>query len=253
MAAGVHDMFERDGCVVVRRAVPVAELAALRELFMTVIPDIPYPVGRDGVVRELTGLAHSYPPARPIVTDRRFGALVAEALGAARVQLLQDSWLYKPPRDGGPVELHQDRTYIGYLTPPRIATLRLALEREDEDNGCMRAVAGSHRWGAIGDDRSLVADSVASLVPTLSVEQQATIASARPLVLEPGDVSIHHCLTLHGSARNASERPRRTIILRMFDATCTVDRPRLPAGAEAYFPSDTDGHLDPVAFPLVHG
>lgn len=253
MASGMHDVFERDGHVVVRGVVPAAQLAALRDLFMTIIPEMPYPPGPDGVVRELTGLARGYPPVVPVATDRRFGALVAEALGAERVQLLQDSWLYKPPRDGGSVELHQDRTYIGYLVPARVATLRIALEPEDNSNGCMRAVDGSHRWGAIGDDRSLVADSVTSLVPTLSAEQQATVASASVLALEPGDISIHHCLTLHGSTRNGSDRPRRTIILRMFDAACTIDRARLPAGAEAYFPTDADGHLDTTAFPLVHG
>ena len=219
---------------------------------MTIIPPMQYPAGPDGIVREVTGLAR-YPQVAHVATNRRFGALVAEALGAERVQLLQDSWLYKPPHDGGTVELHQDRTYIGYLVPARVATLRIALELEDESNGCMRAVDGSHRWGAIGDDRSLVADSVTSLVPTLSVEQQGSLATARSLALEPGDVSIHHCLTLHGSPRNTSDRARRTIILRMFDAACTVDRARLPAGAEAYFPTDAEGHLDTAAFPLVHG
>jgi ectoine hydroxylase-related dioxygenase (phytanoyl-CoA dioxygenase family) len=249
---GMHDAFERDGHVVVRGVVPPAEIAALRDLFVSIIPPVPYPAGPDGIVRELTGLARGYAPVIPIATDRRFGALVAEALGAKRVQLLQDSWLYKPPLEGGTVELHQDRTYIGYLVPARVATLRIALEPEDEGNGCMRAVDGSHRWGAIGGDRSLVADSVTSLVPTLSAEQQASVAGAQILALAPGDVSIHHCLTLHGSPRNTSDRPRRTIILRMFDADCMIDRARLPAGAEAYFPTDAAGHLDPSAFPLVH-
>jgi ectoine hydroxylase-related dioxygenase (phytanoyl-CoA dioxygenase family) len=251
-AMGMHDAFERDGHVIVRGVVPPSEIAALRDLFVSIIPPVPYPAGPDGIVRELTGLARGYPPVVPIATDRRFGALVAEALGAKRVQLLQDSWLYKPPHEGGSVELHQDRTYIGYLVPARVATLRIALEPEDDGNGCMRAVDGSHRWGAIGDDRSLVAQSVTSLVPTLSAEQQAHVAGASALALQPGDISIHHCLTLHGSARNASERPRRTIILRMFDADCVIDRARLPAGAEAYFPTDAGGHLDPSAFPIVH-
>lgn len=250
--SGMHEAFERDGHACVRAVVPPDELAALRATFLSIIPEVAYPAGPGGVVRELTGLAREYPPATAIATDPRFGALVARALGARRVQLLQDSWLYKPPREGGPVELHQDRTYIGFLVPPRVATLRLALEPEDEANGCMRAVDGSHAWGTIGGDRSLVAASVASLLPSLSAAQRAMVARARPLPLAPGDVSLHHCLTLHGSAPNPSPRSRRTIILRMFDAACTLDRARLPAGAEAYFPTDGAGHLDPAAFPIVH-
>ncbi|MEO7093661.1 MAG: phytanoyl-CoA dioxygenase family protein [Polyangiales bacterium] len=248
----LRDAFERDGHVVVRGVVPAADIAAFAEVFAAAIPALEYPRGPDGIVRELTGIARGYEPMARIAHDPRFGALVAEVLGAARVQFLQDSLLYKPARDGGSVEWHQDRTYIGYLVPAQVATLRIALAPEDEHNGCMRVVDGSHRWGAIGDNQSLTATSVASLIPTLSAEQQARVADARTLALEPGDVSIHHCLTLHGSAANPSQRPRRTILLRMFDGACTLDRSKLPPGAEDYFPSDANGHLDAAAFPVVH-
>jgi ectoine hydroxylase-related dioxygenase (phytanoyl-CoA dioxygenase family) len=136
--------------------------------------------------------------------------------------------------------------------PAHVATLRIALLPETADNGCMRVVDGSHRWGPIGATQSLTATSVASLVPALSPEQREQLERAAPIELEPCDVSIHHVLALHGSAANRSARPRRTIILRMFDAQCRLDRSRLPAGAEAHFPTDDDGHLDPHAFPFVH-
>ena len=252
MALVLREAFERDGHVVVRGVVAAADLVAFTEVFTSAIPELDYPRGPDGIVRELTGIARGYEPLARIAYDPRFGALVAEVLGAVRVQFLQDSLLYKPARDGGSVEWHQDRTYIGYLVPAHVATLRIALLPEDEGNGCMRVVDGSHRWGAIGDNQSLTATSVASLIPTLAVEQQAQIERARSLSLAPGDVSIHHCLTLHGSARNTSPHPRRTILLRMFDGACTLDRSKLPPGAEDYFPTDADGHLDRAAFPVVH-
>jgi len=252
VAVVLREAFERDGHVVVRGVVAPAELLAFTEVFTSAIPELDYPRGPDGIVRELTGIARGHEPLSRIAHDPRFGALVAEVLGAARVQFLQDSLLYKPARDGGSVEWHQDRTYIGYLVPAHVATLRIALLPEDEDNGCMRVVDASHRWGAIGANESLTATSVGSLVPTLSAEQQARIKEARYLALAPGDVSIHHCLTLHGSAPNASTRPRRTILLRMFDGVCTLERSALPPGAEDYFPTDASGHLDRAAFPVVH-
>ncbi|MBA3462338.1 MAG: phytanoyl-CoA dioxygenase family protein [Deltaproteobacteria bacterium] len=137
--------FARDGYLVARGVVPAADVAAFHEVFTMFIPDVPYPRGPDGVVRELTGVARAYEPLMRIAIDRRSGALVARALGAARVQLLQDSMLYKPAHEGGTVEWHQDRTYIGYLEPASVATLRIALLPEDEGNGCMRVVPGSHR------------------------------------------------------------------------------------------------------------
>ena len=244
--------FAADGYTIVRGAVPSADVAAMRELFLAIMPEAGYPA-RPGIVHELTGLSRAYEPLAAIARDPRFGAFVAAALEAPRIQLLQDALLYKPPIAGGPVELHQDRTYIGYLQPPNVATLRIALEPEDDENGCMRVVAGSHQWGELGDNQSLTASSVASLVPHLSQEHRAQIDHARSLALLPGDISIHHCLALHGSPPNPSTRPRRTIMLRMFDARCTLDRARLPTGAESYFPTDAEGHLSTDAFPIVYG
>jgi len=90
------------------------------------------------------------------------------------------------------------------------------------------------------------------LLPALAPDQREQLARARVLELAPGDVTIHHCLALHASGANRSPHPRRTLILRMFDADCRLVAERLPAGAEAYFPIDADGHLAASAFPVVH-
>ena len=245
--------FERDGSMVVRGVVGADDLAAMHAVFTTLIPEVAYPRGPEGVVWEITGGARSYDPLTAIARDPRFGALGAQVLGARRVQLLQDSLLYKPAHDGGSVDWHQDHTYVGFLAPPRVIALRIALHDEDDDNGCMRVVDGSHRWGPLGDVRALSESSVASLLPQLAPAQRDAVAGARSLALAAGDVSIHHCLTLHASPPNRSAKPRRTIILRMFDADCTLVRERLPPGSEQYFPADAAGHLDATAFPIVHG
>lgn len=246
--------FERDGWIVARDVVAPDDLVTMRNVFETLIPsNAVLPRGPDGILGEVTGASRTYEPLARFAADPRFGILVAEALGAARVQVLQDSLLYKPARDGGTVHWHQDYTYVGFLTPPRIVSLRIALEPEREDGGCMHVVSGSHRWGQVGDVRALTESRVDSLVPSLSQEQRDAIDDATPLVLDAGDVSIHHCLTLHGSGINRSGQPRRTIILRMFDGDCRLDPARLPAGAASYFPTDADGRLAASAFPVVFG
>ncbi len=246
--------FARDGWAVVRGVVPADELAAMAAVFAAAIPDGEhYPRRDDGVLCEVTGLAGRYPPLAAIARDPRFGALVARALDASRIQLLQDSLLYKPARDGGSVAWHQDHTYVGFVVPARVVSLRIALLPEDEGNGCMRVVDGSHHWGPVGAQRALTETQVDSLLPALTDAQRSSLAAARPLELAPGDISIHHCLTLHGSGPNRSAQPRRTIILRMFDAACRLDPTRLPPGGEAYFPTDADGHLADSAFPVVAG
>jgi hypothetical protein len=244
--------FDRDGWMVARGVVPSDELTTVHEVFTSLIPEnASVPSGADGALGEITGASRAYEPLMRIACDRRFGSLAAAALGASRVQLLQDSLLYKPARDGGRIHWHQDYTYVGFLTPPRVVSLRIALLPEREDTGCMQVVTGSHHWGQVGDVHALTESRVDSLLPSLSAEQREAVACATPLVLEPGDVSIHHCLTVHGSGPNRIGQPRRTIILRMFDGDCRLDATRLPKGAESYFPTDADGGLATSAFPVV--
>jgi len=245
--------FGRRGWLVARGVVPPGELPGLLRIFDRLIPEVAYPPRRDGVLREVTGAARRLPALATIAHDRRFAALAAEALGCTTLQLLQDSLLYKPAREGGAVAWHQDYTYVGFLTPPRVVSLRIALLPEDELSGCMRVVNGSHLWGPVGAVRALSESQVDSLEPSLSPERVAELEGARPLELEPGDVSIHHCLTLHSSGPNRADRPRKTIILRMFDGYCRLDRARLPAGAADHFPTDASGRLAASAFPRLVG
>lgn len=242
------EQFQRDGWVVVRGVVPRDEVDAMAAVFATLIQDSPhYPSG----LFEITGGAQAHPPLAAIARDPRFGELAARALAALRIQHLQDSLLYKCARGAGVVEWHRDHTYVGFLAPARVVSLRIALTRETEASGCMRVVDGSHAWELRDPVRALSETSVASLVPALSPAERDALATARPLELEPGDVSIHHCLTVHGSGANTSDTARRTIILRMFDAECRLDRARLPPGADAYFPCGANDRLATERFPIV--
>lgn len=242
------EQFHRDGWVVVRGVVPRDEVAAMAATFATLIPDSPhYPSG----LFEITGAAQSHAPLAAIARDPRFGELAARALGALRIQHLQDSLLYKCAAGAGVVEWHRDHTYVGFLVPARVVALRIALTHDTEASGCMRVVDGSHAWRSIDSVRALTESSVASLVPSLSPDERAALDAARPLELEPGDISIHHCLTVHGSGPNRSPGARRTIILRMFDADCRLDRTRLPPGGDAYFPCDAEQRLATERFPIV--
>ena len=244
--------FDRDGWIVVRGVITGDEVASMNDVFSAIVPEnAAWPSGPDGVLGEITGASRANEPLARIARDPRFGALAADVLGASSVQLLQDSLLYKPARAGGSVQWHQDYTYLGFLTSPRVVTVRVALYAETVDSGAMHVVSGSQRWGLIGEIRALTESRVDSLVPSLTNEQRDAVENAAAVLLEPGDVSIHHCLTLHGSGPNRGDQPRRTILLRMFDGRCRLDAARLPPGAEAYFPLEPDGQLSPSAFPVL--
>ena len=241
------EFFRQHGWVVVRGVVSPKRVAELERAFDQVFPPAAWP--KDGVL-EVPGLARRLPGLGEQVFDGTVSRIAAGALGCARVQLLQDVLMLKPPRTGGRVEWHQDRTYIGYLDPPRCATARLALSPCTQEMGCMRVLDGSHDWGFYGRDRSLAATSVDDALGLLPPERRAP-GLVRMLELEPGDLSLHHCLTFHGSLENRSKRARKTLIVRFFDADCRVSRDALPAGAASWFPARADGGLSTEAFPLL--
>jgi ectoine hydroxylase-related dioxygenase (phytanoyl-CoA dioxygenase family) len=187
------------------------------------------------------------------LADAALAGRACALLDARRVKLLQDTLLLKPPRTGGPVDWHQDYTYTGYLEPPRAVSLRLALSECSRDTGCLEVLDGSHRWGFRAAPRIFRDERVRDVLGELPPELAARVdSSVRPVELAPGDLSIHHCLTLHRSLPNASERPRKTLIAHVFDGDCTVARERLPhPEAAAHFALDAAGHLDEASFPTL--
>jgi len=111
----------------------------------------------------------------------------------------------------------------------------------------------SHGWGLQGDGTALTAGSIDDALALLPRPRAERVSAAtRVIELFPGDVSLHHCLTFHGSPRNQSAQARKTAVARFFDASCTLRHDRLPLGQEAHFPTAARNRLSPAAFPVLY-
>jgi ectoine hydroxylase-related dioxygenase (phytanoyl-CoA dioxygenase family) len=241
----MSELSER-GWMVVRGAVArgrLAELEAAVDAIYAATPEV-----AAGQVWEMAGVSRVSAVIASHTHDPAMARYAADALGAARVQLLQDTVLVKAARTGGEVAWHQDHTYTGYLEPARVVSVRLALT--DDTAGCLEVIDGSHHFGLIGDVRALTETHVAD---ALGVQAGKWAERVVRIELEAGDLSIHHCLTLHYSGPNASAWARKTLITRMFDSECRLLPERLPPGAASYFPADERGHLSEHAFPILAG
>lgn len=199
-------------------------------------------------VHERAGVSALSPLLAAQVRDRALAQRIAALLCCARVQLLQDTALVKPPRSAARVGWHQDHTYTGYLDTHACVSVRLALTDCSIESGCLRVLDQSHRWGPLGKVRAFRAAEVTDDSTLLPGGWEERVV---PIELSPGDVSVHHCLTFHGSEENRSDRPRRTLIARMFDARAKLVPLLLPPGLAAYFPTEPDGRLSQRAFPLL--
>lgn len=112
----------------------------------------------------------------------------------------------KFPGDGAYVSWHQDGYYYG-LDELAYCSAWIALTDSSPDNGCMRVLAGSHADGMIKHLPSSVSERNMlgnGMEVTISVNE----ADATDVVLQCGEMSLHHVAIVHGSNPNASNRPR---------------------------------------------
>lgn len=133
--------------------------------------------------------------------------LAAELLGS-EVTGENLQYFNKPPGVGQPTPPHQDGFYFK-LDPPEALTMWMALDDVDEENGCIRYLAGSHRMGMRPH----------GITGTLGFSQGISdygtaedVASETPIHANPGDLLAHHALTVHRADGNRSgTRSRRAL------------------------------------------
>ena len=80
----------------------------------------------------------------------------------------------------------------------------MALTPSRPECGCVRVIPGSHRKGQLAhfDDHN---DALTILSRGQKLADEIREKDAVDLVLEPGDVSLHHTLTVHSSGTNRSD------------------------------------------------
>jgi ectoine hydroxylase-related dioxygenase (phytanoyl-CoA dioxygenase family) len=109
------------------------------------------------------------------------------------------------------VAWHQDVTYWG-LEPPYALTAWYAIDDSDVENGCMRVIPGSHRDGIMEHGKSTKPGNLLSI--NQEVRSEVDDSSAIDLVLQAGQISIHHGHLIHGSNSNRSDRRRCGLTIR---------------------------------------
>ena len=152
-------------------------------------------------VRELAELARY----------RLIAACAARLSGAASLRLWHDQLLYKPTDtagDAGNVAWHTDRYYWQTCSSEYMLTAWIPCADVSGLDGAMSMVDGSHRWT---DELQIKWESAPfSVINAVLAQRDATLV---PIELRRGQVSFHHCKTLHGSGPNLGASPRRSLVV----------------------------------------
>lgn len=115
------------------------------------------------------------------------------------------SFFIKEAHTSSFVSWHQDSTYWG-LEPPDIVTAWLAISESDLENGAMRVIPGTHRGEQIAHRDTFASNNLLSRGQEIEVEVDGR--DAVDLVLQAGEMSLHHVRLIHGSEPNPSSRRR---------------------------------------------
>jgi ectoine hydroxylase-related dioxygenase (phytanoyl-CoA dioxygenase family) len=121
------------------------------------------------------------------------------------------SFFIKEPNDPAYVSWHQDSTYWG-LSHPDIVTAWIALTPSDIPNGAMRVVPGTHLKDQLPHTDTFAANNLL----TRGQEVAVTVESdkAVDLLLDPGEMSLHHVRIVHGSEPNRAHYRRVGLAIR---------------------------------------
>lgn len=229
MEAALSDLeieqFKKDGYLVLRGMVtPVAcdlMLAVTQQHLHHAVPPLEYEaeVGYPGApasldapggktVRRLRGAYQRHECFRLWAEDKRLVTKLQQLFGEKVVLSLahHNCIMTKHPNFGTATGWHRDIRYWSF-TKPDLISVWLALGNENEVNGALKVIPGSHRM----DIRREQMDDLDFLRPDVE-ENQPLFAKGTALELKKGDVILFHSRLFHAAGINAGNTVKKSLV-----------------------------------------
>lgn len=191
------------------------------------------------------------PSVRTFVHAPRLARIAAELLDVAGVRLFHYHGYFKPPGGYG-TAWHRDCYYIPLLTSNFI-TAWIPLVEVTREMGTMTFASQSHTDHLMirRDDRGSLQDQLSQHI------RDRRYALSQCGTMQPGDISFHHCRTLHCAPQNTSARMREVMTIGYYEDGALVGDTELPDEIRGdvsglgfrqnllarYFPGQERGHL----------
>jgi len=120
----------------------------------------------------------------------------------------------KDPDEKGFVSFHQDAKYIG-LEPHNWVTAWIAITDANEENGCMRMWTGTHKTDLKNHSEKFDYGTGNLLTRGQTVEN-VPLNETEPVILNAGQMSLHHPKIVHGSGVNKSKERRIGLVIQSY-------------------------------------
>jgi len=164
--------------------------------------------------------------------------IAAALLQSRKINFYDDQVFVKQPKTSERTAYHQDSSYF-HFEGDQACTMWIPVDPVSFNSGTIRYVRGSHRWGFFKPNvfvsQMAFPGADGEVLPDIDGhEEQYDIVSYE---LEPGDMLVHHHLTVHGSAGNATlaaDAPR--CLLALLRGRHPLQVKALRAGASSFPP-----------------
>jgi ectoine hydroxylase-related dioxygenase (phytanoyl-CoA dioxygenase family) len=189
------------------------------------------------------------------------GAIAARLAGVRSVRLLDDQLVYKEAGRDDPttaVGWHADHAYWGTCSSDNLITAWVPFHDVDEDRSPLTVLDGSHRWEGLEHARFFKHSNLDEVAERLRPAGSA--AKRVVLALKKGQISFHHCWTLHGSLPNRSAESRLAIAIHIQDEGNRYRPAFAPDGSPVHIaderlcrrlPNGDPDFSDPAVFPVL--
>jgi hypothetical protein len=197
---------------------------------------------------------------RALALQPIIGAIAARLARTRGIRLLDDQLIYKPPGvvTNAAVGWHADRAYWSNCTSDKMLTAWIPFHDCDEVRASLVVIDGSHTWSGVEDLRFFNHQHLEEIEATFHRAGREVVRV--PMTLRKGQISFHHCRTIHGSYPNRSDAFRLALAVHLQDDANRYRPFRNAEGKEIHMINEklcrtlADGlpdFTDPSAFPVL--
>ena len=225
--------FRDNGFLSIERITTDEEVAWLKEIYDRLFDqrageekglfyDLAAPRAHQGyeVLPQVLGPDLQFPELRESQYYQNAHKLSTQLLGIEEKVTVGGHMIFKPAQYGAETPWHQDEAYWNpdvFLTS---LSVWMPLDAATVESGCMQFIPGSHK-DEVRLHRHINNDPLIHGLVTDDVGPSEAIACP----LSPGGATFHHSRTLHYTAPNKTDNPRRAYILVCSGPTMKRDKP----------------------------
>lgn len=181
-------------------------------------------------------------------------AIAAQLLRADEVRFWEDTTFVKAPHTRQKTAFHQDLAYF-QIEGDQCLVAWIPLDPAGAQNGVTEYVRGSHKWGKVFAPNVFLSQTPfpgAQDPRCPDIEADRAAYDIVSFDVRPGDVIVHHVLTVHGAGGNRSGSWRRAVSFRYCGETVRYfNRPGATPQAFASGGLEDGDPLSGKDYPLV--